>query len=183
MFKELLVKPLKIQMVLEFPELADDELFSSFIRIDFNSNDLFEEWKYLQNLAKRSEIASNLSTNLQDAAGQPYLSIEWIVRHVMKFSDADIAENDRYKLRSGAAGAGGGAAAPGGEGGPPPGGGPEMGGGEFGGGGAEEFGGAGPEMGAQPGAQGGAQMGGAQGAQGGAQMGGGAQGGAPQAQF
>ncbi len=166
LFKEILVKPLKIQMVLDFPELEEDSLFDSFIKIVFNSNDLFEEWKYLNNLSKRSEIASTLSNNLQDAEGKPYLSIEWIVRNIMKFTDKDIEANNKYKFMSGmaspGAGAGGGA---GGGGGAP-------GGGDMGDMGSEGGGMPGAQGGAQMGAQGDAQMG----AQGGAQMG--AQGGA-----
>ena len=90
LFKEILIKPLKIQMVLDFPELEQDRIFDSYIKMKFNSNDLFEEWKFLNNLSKRSEIASTLSSNLQDAEGKPYLSIEWIVRNIMKFTDKDI---------------------------------------------------------------------------------------------
>ena len=158
LFKEVLVKPLKIQMVLDFPELEKDKLFDSYIKIKFNSNDLFEEWKYLNNLSKRAEIASTLSSNLVDADGKPYLSIEFLIRKIMKFTDEDIELNNKYKTMSGAASPGAGA------------------GGGFGGGG----GGLGGEMpggaqmgGEMPGAQGGAQMGGEMpGAQGGAQMGG-----------
>lgn len=160
LYKEILIKPLKIQMVLDFPELEKDRLFDSFINLEFNSNDLFEEWKRLNNLAKRAEIASTLSSNLQDAEDQPYLSIEWIVREIMKFSDKDIELNNKYKQMSGraSAGGGGGGGFSGGGGGEPMGGMPE--GGDMGG--AQDMGG--DQGGAQGGDQGGAQdMGGAQG--------------------
>ena len=49
-FKEIIIKPLKTQMVLDFPELLDDPLFDSYLKIEFNSNNLFEEWKFLNNL-------------------------------------------------------------------------------------------------------------------------------------
>ena len=173
LFKEILVKPLKIQQVLDFPELESDRVFDSYIKLKFNSNDLFEEWKYLNNLSKRAEIASTLSSNLQDSEGKPYLSIEWIVRNIMKFTDKDIESNNKFKMMSGQAGQGAG------------GGGGDMGGGmDMGGeaGAAQAAGG-----GAQPGGGGQAQMGGmggqAQGGGGQAQGGGGqAQGGGGQAQ-
>jgi len=176
LFKEIIVKPLKIQMVLDFPELEDDKVFDSYIKVTFNSNDLFEEWKYLNNLAKRSEIASTLSSNLQDGEGKPYLSIEWIVRNIMKFTDKDIEANNKFKMLSGQAGEGGGASGPGG------------GGGGFDGGGFDEGGG---DMGDMGGLQGGQAQGGqvdfggqAQVDQGGQAQGGGgqAQGGGGQAQ-
>jgi len=117
-YKEVLSKPLKIQMIMDFPELKDDNLFHASMHIMFNTNELFEEWKYLNNLQKRAEIASTLSSNLQDAEGKPYLHIEWIIRKIMKFTDADIAENKKYKLAGGTTGG-----TPGGEAGPQGGGG------------------------------------------------------------
>ena len=136
LFKEILVKPLKIQMVLDFPELENDRIFDSYIKLKFNSNDLFEEWKYLNNLAKRAEIASTLSANLQDAEGKPYLAIEFIVRNIMKFTDKQIEENNKYKMMSGLATPGGG------------------GGGGMGGGGGDMGGMGGGEMPPAQGAQG-----------------------------
>jgi len=153
LFKEVIVKPLKIQMVLDFPELENDRIFESYIKLKFNSNDLFEEWKYLNNLAKRAEIASTLSSNLQDGEGKPYLSIEFLVRRIMKFTDKDIEENNKYKMMSGLASPGGGG-----------------GGFSGGGGGGAEMGGMGDmgasEMGGTPGGPQGEMGGGAQGATG-----------------
>ena len=106
-----MIKPLKIQMILDFPELKDDNLFHSSMQLVFNSNELFEEWKYLNNLSKRAEIASTLSANLHDSEDKPFIPIEWIVRNIMKFTDADINEMNKYRIISGGAGAteGGGA--------------------------------------------------------------------------
>ncbi len=135
-FKEIIVKPMKIQMIMDFPELKDDNLFHASMQVNFNTNELFEEWKYLNNLSKRAEIASTLSSNLQDAEQKPYLHIEWIIRKIMKFTDADIDENTKYKLGGGgmAPGAGGGA-------------GGSAGGGAQGGGAQGEFEGGGPQGG------------------------------------
>lgn len=163
-FKEIIVKPLKIQMVLDFPELKDDINFNNSIMLEFISDTLFEEWRYLKNLNERAQIASTLSSSLQDAEGKPYLSIEWIVRHIMKFSDADIEENKKYKALEAKAAPG----IPGEEGG-------EFGGGGFGGGGfgGAQFGGGGAQFGGGEFGEEGAFGGGAQfgGAQGGAQIG------------
>ena len=121
-FKEVLIKPLKIQTILDFPELKSNNLFHSSLRCIFNKNHLFEEWKFLNNLAKRSDIAATLSSNLQDDEGKPYLHIQWIVRNIMKLTDQDIAENDKYKMT------GGGMAPVQGGGGQPEGGGQSQGG-------------------------------------------------------
>ena len=140
-FKEIMTKPLKIQMILDYPELKDDNLFHSKIKLEFNSNELFEEWKYLNNLAKRAEIVSTLSSNLVDEEGKSWLHIEWLVRKIMKLTDEDIAENEKYKLGGGGAGAGEGGGGSDGGGGDDMGGGDEAGGDEGGGdeGGGFEF--------------------------------------------
>jgi len=150
-FKEIISKPLKIQMILDFPELKDDNLFHSSFKIKFNSNELFEEWKYLNNLSKRAEIVSTLTSNLVDEEGKSYLHVEWLVRKIMKLTDDDIAENEKYKLGGGNAGEG--------EGGGSEEGGFEKGDGDFGEGG-DDFGEDGvQEDGAQ---EGGAQEGGSE---------------------
>lgn len=188
-FKELITKPLRIQMILDFPELKKDIIFYNSMKLMFNSDVLFEEWKYLANLDKRAQIAANLSSNLQDMEGKPFLSVEWIARNIMKFTDRDIEENEKYKLierkkameNAGVAPPEGGGGGPGGGGGGSP----------FGGGGGGPEGGAPPpegEGGAPPeggGPQGGGQVGGPQGSPsqaGGPQAGGaGGQIGGPQA--
>ena len=152
-FKEIITKPLRIQMILNFPELKKDIVFFNSMKLMFNSDVLFEEWKYLANLDKRAQIAANLSSNLQDMEGKPFLSVEWIARNIMKFTDRDIEENEKYKiLERKKAMQNAGLAPPEGEGGGPSGGG-GGGGSPFGGGGggAPEGGGTPPPSGGQTG--------------------------------
>ena len=134
-FKELLVKPLKLQMLVEFPELKDDERFMNEVDIQFLSNQLFEEWKKLGNLSKKAEILGTLN-GIQKADGQPYFHIEYLIDHVLKLTPEEKEENKKYWLKEAA---GGGAGPEGGEG--------VEGGGEAGGelGGAQTT----PEVGAQ----------------------------------
>lgn len=183
-FKEIITKPLRIQMILNFPELKKDVIFYNSLKLMFNSDVLFEEWKYLANLDKRAQIAANLSSNLQDMEGKPFLSVEWIARNIMKLSDKDLEENEKYKMiERKKAMQNAGLAPPTEGGGGPPGGG---GGSPFGGG-SEMSGGGGPLPseggGAPPQGQGGGEIGGPQAAppQGGPQAGTPPQGGGTQA--
>ena len=111
-FKELLVKPLKLQMLVEFPELKDDERFMNEVDVQFLSNQLFEEWKKLGNLSKKAEILGTL-TGIQKADGQPYFHIEYLIDHVLKLTPEEKEENKKYWLKD-AAGAGAAAGAEGG---------------------------------------------------------------------
>ena len=102
-FKEIIVKPLKLQMMVEFPELKDDEVFINQIDIDFVSNQLFDEWKKLGNMQKKIEILGSY-TGIQKADGTPYFHIDYLVDHVLKLSDEEKEENKRYWVRDSAGG-------------------------------------------------------------------------------
>ena len=103
-FKEVIVKPLKLQMMVEFPELKDDEVFINQIDIDFVSNQLFDEWKKLGNMQKKIEILGSY-TGIQKADGTPYFHIDYLVDNVLKLSDEEKEENKRYWVRDAAGGA------------------------------------------------------------------------------
>jgi hypothetical protein len=98
-YKELIVKPLKLQMCMEFPELKDDEVFLNQCDINFNSNQLFEEWKKLANFEKRAGILSTL-LGIQTADGQPYFHIDYLIDKVMKLSEEEKQENKAYWIKS-----------------------------------------------------------------------------------
>lgn len=97
-FKEIIVKPMKLQMLIDFPELRKDDVFLNDVDVDFNSNDLFEEWKKLNNIQKRVEIISSISS-LQDAEGKPYFHLEFLVDKYLKLSEEEKQENQAYKLK------------------------------------------------------------------------------------
>ena len=171
-FKEIIVKPIKLQLLVEFPELRDDEVLMNQVDVDFNSNQIFEEWKKINNLAKRAEAIGTL-TGIMNGE-KPYFHIEWIMDHVFKLTPEEKSENQKYWAKE----AGGAGAAP--EGGAPAQGGMPAQGGDMGGG----------EMPAQGGAQAPAQGGAQAPAQGGGQAApeappaqGGAQGGSSEFEF
>lgn len=125
-FKEIIVKPIKLQLLIEFPELKDDEIFLNQVDIDFYTNQVFEEWKKLNNMTKKSEIVGTLLGVMNGE--KPYFHIEWIMDKIFKLSPEDKAENQKYWAKDAATAAS--ATAP--EGGGEAGGG-EMVGGEMGG--------------------------------------------------
>jgi len=100
-FKELVVKPLKLQMLVEFPELKEDEIALNQIDIEFISNQLFEEWKKLGNMSKKIEILGSY-TGIQKADGTPYFHIDYLIDHVLKLSSEEKEENRRYWVKDAA---------------------------------------------------------------------------------
>lgn len=154
-FKELIVKPIKLQMLIEFPELKEDEFFINGLDIIFFSNQVFEEWKKINNLEKKAGIVGTLLGVMNGE--KPYFHIEWIMDNVFKLTPEEKAENEKYWLKDTSSAAEGATGEPGEGGGGGFGGG--GGGGEFGGepGEAPELGGEGAQGGAQAPVQGGAQ--------------------------
>jgi hypothetical protein len=154
-FRELIVKPLKLQLLIEFPELKDDEVLLNQVDIIFNSNQVFEEWKKLNNLSKKADILSTM-TGIMNGEN-PYFHIEYLMDHIFKLSPEEKAENQKYwaKNSSGAGGAEGGGMSEGGEG--------DFGdtGGDFGGDTGGDFGGdAGGDFGGDAGGETGGDTGG-----------------------
>jgi len=97
-FREIVVKPLRIQMLRDFPELIDNNKFMAALNIEFHSNELFEEWKMLSNKEKRANIASTMISNLQ-LNPDSYIPMEWIMRKIMNFNDEEIAEIEKYRIK------------------------------------------------------------------------------------
>ena len=154
-FKEIIIKPMKLQMCMEFPELKDDEIFLNAVDITFSSNQTIEEWKRIKTYTKKIEAAQTMLLLLRPDQ-TPYFHIDFIVNNILKLSQDEIQENNAFWIKAKAAGQ---QLLPGGEGGaPPPGGGGGMPSGS--GGGQFDFGGgqggqAPPAQGQAPPAQGG----------------------------
>jgi hypothetical protein len=106
-FKELVVKPLRLQMLVEFPELKDDERFLNEVDITFISNQIFEEWKKLGNLSKKAEIVSSLSA-IQKSDGNPYFHIEYLIDEILAITPEEKEKNKKYWIKDSQGGGSGG---------------------------------------------------------------------------
>lgn len=147
-FKEIIVKPIRVQMLMDFPEYIEDNLFINNIDIVFNSNQLFEEWKKISNISKRVDFVDKM-LSLQGADDKPYFNMDYVIEKYLKLSPEEIEENKKYWAKSNGASGSVQGNTPQEEGG--------FGGGESQGGG-EEFGGSEPMESSEPESQ--AQSGG-----------------------
>lgn len=97
-FKEIIVKPLRLQMLIEFPELKDDERLINQMDVYFYSNQIFEDWKKINNMSKRAEVVSTL-LGVMRTDDKPYFHIEWVMDNIFKLTPEEKAENERYWAR------------------------------------------------------------------------------------
>ena len=103
-FQEILVKPLFIQMGLNHPEFAEDELFQSTLTISFNKDNVFEELKEMDIMGKRIDFANSMMQIMdkkKDATGMdvdvPYFTPKFVIEKYLKLTQSDINLNNRYK--------------------------------------------------------------------------------------
>jgi len=97
-YKEIIIKPLRLQMCMEFPELRSDEIFLNQVDVNFVSNQLFEEWKKLSNLEKRANIVNTL-LGIQSAENKPYFHIDYLIDKILKLTPEEREENKAYWVK------------------------------------------------------------------------------------
>lgn len=118
-FKELITKPLYLQMCLDMKELQNDPKFANAVGVSWYNDNVFEEIKTQDLINKRLATVNALKAVVDDE-NKPYFSTEFLIREYLKMSDEDIQKNKDYQsVQAGEAeeAKGGGAGGPGGAGG------------------------------------------------------------------
>ena len=115
-YKELITKPLYLQMCLDVKDLKADHKFANAVGMVWHDDNVFEEIKNQELLNKRLATLNSMKAVVDDA-NKPYFSTEYLIKEYLKLSDEDIEKNRNYLAAFGqaaeaAAGAGGAAAAP-----------------------------------------------------------------------
>jgi hypothetical protein len=104
-------------MLIEFPELKEDEILMNQMDIIFYTNQIFEEWKKINNLSKKAEALGTLTAVMNGE--KPYFHIEWLMDNVFKLTPEEKAENQKYWAKDAAGAAAGPEGAGGAEGAAP----------------------------------------------------------------
>jgi len=120
-FQEILVKPLYIQMCLDFPELSKDRAFKANLGLNFHKDSELESMIELANYKKRGEFIAGL-LELKVKVGEEeksYFDNNFLIQRYLGLNPEQTRINEEYKKREAKeaekAGAAGGEAAAGGE--------------------------------------------------------------------
>ena len=100
-FQEIIIKPLYIQMCLDFPELAKDREFKTNLGLDFVRENVFEQLIQLKNYSKRSEFINSLG-EMKYTAGEEevtYFDKEFLIKRYMGLTMDEYKKNEKYKER------------------------------------------------------------------------------------
>jgi hypothetical protein len=106
LFKDLILKPLIIQLLLDFPEQErNNKLYNDIDIVYYGHSELIEA-KQLQNMEMKSAIAASLQNNLKREDDRPVLHWKFIMKNIMKFTDEQMQENEEYWKNDSEGGAG-----------------------------------------------------------------------------
>jgi hypothetical protein len=94
-FKELITKPLYLQMCLDMKELKTDPKFANAIGLNWYNDNVFEEIKDQELINKRLATLNALKA-VQNDEGKAYFSTEFLIREYLKMSDEDLQKNKDY---------------------------------------------------------------------------------------
>ena len=100
-FAEILLKPLRIQLALNIPDIKNDKRILNAVSLRFNSYNLFEEQMNIEVMTRRIEFISTFKDSLveTDEEGNdiPYFSAKFLIEKYLKMSDSDLELNEKYK--------------------------------------------------------------------------------------
>lgn len=100
LYKEILIKPVTNQLLLDFPELDKETKLINDLDITYYGHSEIIEAKALSNLQAKAAIAADLTNNLKRDDDKPLLHWKFIAKHIMKFTDEEMLENDNYYKES-----------------------------------------------------------------------------------
>lgn len=95
-FREILLKPVWIQVCLYMPELAKSEYFKQAIGILFNEENAFAAAKERTTLKQGVDIINQLYA-LQDGSGKSIFSMKFLVQRYLNMTDDDMQLNEKYR--------------------------------------------------------------------------------------
>jgi hypothetical protein len=98
-YQELLIKPLYIQMCLDYPDLVKDRSFKTNLGLNFVRESEFNDLVELANLVKRGDFIKSLA-DMKIKVGeeeQPYFDKDFLIQRFLKLTPEQIEANAVYK--------------------------------------------------------------------------------------
>lgn len=100
-FQEILVKPLYIQMCLDYPELSKDRNFKSKLGLNYNRESELEEMIQMGGFTKRIEFVNGLS-EIKMKIGEEevsYFDKEFLINRFLGITPDQAKTNEKYKKK------------------------------------------------------------------------------------
>jgi len=98
-FQEIVMKPLYLQMIMDKPELSEDELFKSKIGIRFNKDNYFDQIKQQDVNKKQAEFVEAMAA-MVGTDGQPYFVKDVLINFYMQLPPELLEMNAAAKEKA-----------------------------------------------------------------------------------
>ena len=97
-FQEIITKPLYLQMILDFPDLKDDEMFKSQIGVRFNKDNVFERTKEMDLLTKSAEFIAAMKELkiVRNGEEKEFFHPKFMIEEYLYLSQGQIDKNQKY---------------------------------------------------------------------------------------
>lgn len=95
-FQEILIKPLWIQLCLNFKQLENDDIFKSCLGLKYTKDNMFEEFRENELLDKRLDILIKMQGVLE-VDQKPFFDTTWLVENKLKMDRDMLDANTRAK--------------------------------------------------------------------------------------
>lgn len=95
-YKEIILKPLWIQICLKMPAIAASDYLKTCLGIKYNEENIFTLAKERAAVDAGATTVSNLS-QIQGSDGKPYFNVDFLVKKYLGLTDEDIMLNKKYK--------------------------------------------------------------------------------------
>jgi len=99
LFQEIMMKPLYLQMIMDKPELADDELFKSKVGIRFNKDNYFDQIKQQEINTKQSAFVEAIAA-VVGTDGEPFFDKDTLIKFYMQFPPELLEMNEIAKKKA-----------------------------------------------------------------------------------
>lgn len=101
-FQEIILKPIRIQLSLQIPDIKNDKRILDSISLRWNSYNLFEEQMNIEVMTRRIEFIGTMKDSItvtnEEGEEEPYFSPKFLVTKYLKMSEADLELNEKMKL-------------------------------------------------------------------------------------
>lgn len=100
-FAEIILKPLRIQLALNIPDIKNDKRILDAVSLHFNSYNEFEEMMQIEIMTKRVEFIGTMKDSLtvtnEEGEEESFFDPEFLIIKFLKMSEADLELNRKMK--------------------------------------------------------------------------------------
>ena len=100
-FGEIILKPIRIQIALNIPDIKNDKRILDSISLHFNSYNQFTELAEMEVMTKRVEFIGTMKDSLvitnEEGEEEPFFDPEFLILKYLKMSEADLELNRKMK--------------------------------------------------------------------------------------